>query len=65
MKLHKVISTILHPTVLPTVGAFLYFIFVAQSLERRTSINSTRSNIYINLYRSYTSLVFFEKFRIY
>ena len=30
MKVHKFISTILHPTVLPTAGAFLYFIFVTQ-----------------------------------
>ena len=34
MKLHKFISTILHPTVLPTVGAFLYFIFVTQTFEK-------------------------------
>jgi len=38
MKLHKVISTILHPTVLPTVGAFLYFIFVTQSFEKRLQL---------------------------
>ena len=34
MKSHKVISTILHPTVLPTVGAFLYFIFIDQTFEK-------------------------------
>ena len=65
MKLHKVISTILHPTVLPTVGAFLYFYFCSTIIRKKTSINCTRSNIYINLYSSNTSLVFFEKFRVY
>ena len=34
MKSHKVISTILHPNVLPTVGAFLYFIFIDQTFEK-------------------------------
>tara|TARA_B110000003_G_C16629742_1_gene526196 strand:- start:1116 stop:1718 length:603 start_codon:yes stop_codon:yes gene_type:complete len=34
MKSHKIISTILHPTVLPTVGAFLYFIFIDQTFEK-------------------------------
>jgi len=38
MKLHKFISTILHPTVLPTVGAFLYFIFVTQTFEKRLQL---------------------------
>lgn len=35
MKIHKFISTILHPTVLPTAGAFLYFIYVTQQFEKR------------------------------
>ena len=38
MKLHKFISTILHPTVLPTVGAFLYFIFVKQTFEKELQL---------------------------
>ena len=38
MKLHKFISTILHPTVLPTVGAFLYFIFVTQTFEKELQL---------------------------
>ena len=38
MKLHKFISTILHPNVLPTVGAFLYFIFVTQTFEKRLQL---------------------------
>jgi len=38
MKLYKFISTILHPTVLPTVGAFLYFIFVTQTFEKRLQL---------------------------
>ena len=38
MKLHKFISTILNPTVLPTVGAFLYFIFVTQTFEKRLQL---------------------------
>ena len=38
MKLHKFISTILHPTVLPTLGTFLYFMFVTQYLEKRIQL---------------------------
>ena len=38
MKVHKFISTILHPTVLPTAGAFLYFIFVTQQFEKRLQL---------------------------
>ena len=38
MKLYKFISTILHPTVLPTVGAFLYFIFVTQTFEKELQL---------------------------
>jgi len=34
MRFHKFISTILHPIVLPTLGVFLYFMFVSQTLER-------------------------------
>ena len=30
MRFHKVISTILHPLVIPTLGALLYFVFVSQ-----------------------------------
>lgn len=35
MKFHRFISTILHPTVLPTLGVFLFFIFVTRAIERR------------------------------
>ena len=38
MKIHKFISTILHPTVLPTAGAFLYFIFVTQQFGKRLQL---------------------------
>jgi membrane-associated phospholipid phosphatase len=38
MKVHKFISTILHPTVLPTAGAFLYFIFVTQQFGKRLQL---------------------------
>lgn len=38
MKLHKFISTILHPIVLPTAGAFLYFIFITQQFEKRLQL---------------------------
>ena len=32
MRFHKVISTILHPIVIPTLGTLLYFMFVSESL---------------------------------
>lgn len=38
MKFHKFISTILHPIVLPTLGVFLYFVFVSQSFEKRLQL---------------------------
>ncbi len=31
MRFHKIISTIFHPIVVPTIGVLLYFIFVSQS----------------------------------
>jgi hypothetical protein len=34
MQFHKIISTILHPIVIPTLGVLLYFIFVSQSIEK-------------------------------
>tara|TARA_B100000780_G_scaffold130695_1_gene91643 strand:- start:2784 stop:3377 length:594 start_codon:yes stop_codon:yes gene_type:complete len=34
----KFISTILHPIVLPTLGVFLYFVFVSQSFEKRLQL---------------------------
>lgn len=34
MRFHKIISTILHPIVIPTLGVLLYFIFVSQSIEK-------------------------------
>ena len=38
MKFHKFISTILHPIVLPTLGVFLYFVFVSKSFEKRLQL---------------------------
>ena len=38
MKSDKFISTILHPIVLPTLGVFLYFVFVSQSFEKRLQL---------------------------
>jgi len=38
MKFHKIISTILHPIVIPTLGIFLYFMFVSQTLERKLQL---------------------------
>lgn len=38
MKLHKVISTILHPTILPTAGTFLYFIFITRPYEKNLQL---------------------------
>ena len=38
MRLHKIISTILHPIVLPTIGVLLYFTFISQSLEKRMQL---------------------------
>ena len=34
MRFHKVISIILHPIVIPTLGVLLYFIFVSQTVQR-------------------------------
>lgn len=34
MKIHKIISTILHPIVIPTIGVLLYLIFVSQSINK-------------------------------
>ena len=38
MRFQKFISTILHPIVIPTLGVFLYFMFVSTSLERRLQL---------------------------
>lgn len=38
MKLHKVISTTLHPTILPTAGTFLYFIFITRPYEKNLQL---------------------------
>lgn len=38
MRFHKIISTVLHPIVIPTLGVLLYFMFVSQSLERRQQL---------------------------
>jgi membrane-associated phospholipid phosphatase len=38
MKFYKFISTILHPIVLPTLGVFLYFVFVSQSFDKRLQL---------------------------
>ncbi len=34
MRFHKIISTILHPIVIPTLGVLLYFIFVTQNVPK-------------------------------
>lgn len=33
MRFHKIISTILHPIVIPTVGVMLYFIYISNNFE--------------------------------
>ncbi len=38
MKFHKFISTILHPIVLPTLGVFIYFVFVSKSFDKRLQL---------------------------
>ena len=38
MRFHKIISTILHPIVIPTLGVLLYFIFVSQSVSQRQQL---------------------------
>ena len=38
MKFYKFISTILHPIVLPTLGVFLYFVFVSKSFDKRLQL---------------------------
>ncbi|MEQ6123736.1 hypothetical protein AAON49_06005 [Pseudotenacibaculum sp. MALMAid0570] len=38
MRFHKVISTILHPIVIPTLGVLLYFIFVNQSVTQKQQL---------------------------
>lgn len=38
MRFHKIISTILHPIVIPTLGVLLYFIFVTQSIPRQQQL---------------------------
>lgn len=38
MRFHKIISTVLHPIVIPTIGVLLYFSFVARSIERKQQL---------------------------
>ena len=38
MRFHKVISTLLHPIVVPTLGVLLYFSFVSQSINRKQQL---------------------------
>ncbi len=38
MRFHKVISTILHPIVIPTLGVLIYFIFVSQSINQKQQL---------------------------
>ena len=33
MQIHKVISTILHPIVVPTIGVMLYFLLIPNNLR--------------------------------
>ena len=34
MRFHKIISTVLHPIVIPTMGVLLYFIFVSHTIPK-------------------------------
>ena len=34
MNIHKVISTVFHPVVIPSLGILLYFMFVSHSIQR-------------------------------
>lgn len=38
MRFHKIISTVLHPIVIPTLGVLLYFIFVSNSILRKQQL---------------------------
>jgi len=38
MRFHKIISTVLHPVVIPTLGVLLYFIFVSQSIAQKQQL---------------------------
>jgi len=38
MRFHKIISTILHPIVIPTLGVLLYFIFVPNTILRKQQL---------------------------
>lgn len=38
MRFHKLISTVLHPIVIPTLGVLIYFIFVAQSINQKQQL---------------------------
>lgn len=38
MQFHKIISTILHPIVTPTLGVLLYFIFVSQTIQKKQQL---------------------------
>lgn len=38
MRFHKLISTVLHPIVIPTLGVLIYFIFVSQSISQKQQL---------------------------
>ena len=38
MRFHKVISTLLHPIVVPTIGVILYFILIPHSLQKQQQL---------------------------
>tara|TARA_R110002073_G_scaffold108336_5_gene243522 strand:+ start:104788 stop:105387 length:600 start_codon:yes stop_codon:yes gene_type:complete len=38
MRFHKIISTVLHPIVIPTMGVLLYFIFVSNTILRKQQL---------------------------
>lgn len=38
MRFQKVISTVLHPIVIPTLGVLIYFIFVAQNINQKQQL---------------------------
>ncbi|MFY0631784.1 MAG: hypothetical protein JXR05_15570 [Flavobacteriaceae bacterium] len=38
MRFHKIISTVLHPIVIPTLGVLLYFIFIPHSIQKQQQL---------------------------
>ena len=63
MKFHKFISTILHPIVLPTLGVFIYFVFVSQSFEKRLQLIVLGLVFTLTYLVPLLKLLFLKKFR--